>query len=263
MCYFPPEFVSANIHQIHGSSRAAYNLPNSINRLKLLFQYILSVTWCCRCDNVWCSRAETVISVLQIPLQLKLLHPQNRGIHGYITSHVKGCLSQCICILQQSPPFFPSFIISKKTTVPPQGLAIMVFLYKWYFQRNNFNDIDEDRTAIKYLCIMNASHIISAVTCSTLRDWNAEALWFSATEAAGWNIGASLSATYLQSSEQLVTLTTQFYHSSPLLPSLTAGINCALNVYCCKILHLKDRLRLKTILYLDFSKGRYFWFVSI
>lgn len=41
--------------------------------------------------------------------------------------------------------------------------------------------------------------------------------------------------TYLESSEQPVTLTTQFYHSSPLLPSLTAGIKCALNVYYCRV----------------------------
>jgi len=46
---------------------------------------------------------------------------------------------------------------------------------------------------------------------------------------------------YSQSSEQPVTLTTQFYHSSPLLPSLTAGIKCALNVYRCRVLLLISR----------------------
>lgn len=129
--------------------------------------------------------AETVISVLQIPLQLKLLHPWNRGIHGYIRSHVKGCLS--VSLFSGSPHLFPHSSFERNHCATSRSPTAMIWFCK-DLQRNNFNNTDEDRLAIKYLWIMNANHITSAITCLTLREWNPELLQFSATEAAGWNI---------------------------------------------------------------------------
>lgn len=44
--------------------------------------------------------ADTMISALQIPLQLKLLYPWNRGIHGYIRSF-------CVSLFIWRPHLFP------------------------------------------------------------------------------------------------------------------------------------------------------------
>lgn len=65
-----------------------------------------------RCDNM-CS-AETMISALQIPLQLKLLHPWNRGIHGYIRSF-------CVCLCSFAVPTFSLIHHLEDISVPPQG----------------------------------------------------------------------------------------------------------------------------------------------
>lgn len=93
--------------------------------------------------------AETVISILQIPLQLKLLHPWNRGIHGYIRSHVKGSLS--VSLFFSSPHLFSSFIIWKKSLCHPKVSDGYDLVLQMRFAVNNFNNIDEDRLAIKYL----------------------------------------------------------------------------------------------------------------
>lgn len=106
--------------------------------------------------------AETVISILQIPLQLKLLHPWNRGIHGYIRSHVKGCLR--VSLFSSSPHLFPHSSFEKKSLC---HLKVSdSYDLQMRFAANSFNNIDEDRLAIKYLWIMNANHIAPVVASS-------------------------------------------------------------------------------------------------
>lgn len=101
-------------------------------------------------------------------------------------------------------------------------------LCKMRFVVNNFNNINGDGALIKYLWIINANRITAAAPA-----------WLGGSETQKLHTQTSYrsipNTTYLQSSEQPVTLTTQFYHSSPLLPSLTAGIKCALNVYRCRV----------------------------
>lgn len=134
---------------------------------------------------------------------------------------------------------FSSFIIWKKSLCHLKVSNSYDLVLQMRFAVNNFNNFDEDRLVIKYLWIMNANRITSAVTCLTLREWmqslSSSVLQRLQVEMLYRSIP---NMTYLQSSEQPVTLTTQFYHSSPLLPSLKAGIKCGLNVCCCRVLHL-------------------------
>ena len=73
--------------------------------------------------------AETVISILQIPLQLKLLHPWNRGIHGYIRSHVKGCLS--VSLFFSSPHLFPHSSFERNHCATPRFPTATICFCKW------------------------------------------------------------------------------------------------------------------------------------
>lgn len=178
--------------------------------------------------------AETVISILQIPLQLKLLHPWNRGIHGYIRSHVKGCLS--VFLFSSSPHLFPHSSFEKKSLCHLKVSDSYDLVVQMRFAGNSFNNIDEDRLAIKYVWIINADHITSVVTAKTFEGGKCRVCVVQQLQRLQVEIfyRSIPSMTHLQSSEKPVTLTTQFYHSSPLLPYLTAGIKCALNVYCCR-----------------------------
>ena len=76
--------------------------------------------------------AETVISVLQVPLQLKLLHPWNRGIHGYIRSHVKGCLS--LSLFSGSPHLFPHSSFERNHGATSRYPTAMIWFCKWDLQ---------------------------------------------------------------------------------------------------------------------------------
>lgn len=76
--------------------------------------------------------AETVISILQIPLQLKLLHPWNRGIHGYIRSHAKGCLS--VSLFFRSPHLFPHSSLGRNHCATPRFPTAMIWFCKWDLQ---------------------------------------------------------------------------------------------------------------------------------
>lgn len=93
----------------------------------------------------------------------------------------------------------------------------------------------------KSLWLNKPDHIKPVVSCSTLRMKCSTSLLQNQQRLQGEMLYRSIThTTYLQSSEQPVTLTTQFYHSSPLLPSLTVGIRCALNAYCLLLLHISN-----------------------
>lgn len=184
--------------------------------------------------------AETVISILQIPLQLKLLHPWNRGIHGYIRSHVKGCLS--VSPFSSSLHLFPHSSFERNHCATSRFPTAMIWFCKWDLQWII------SITLMKIDWLLNISKLwIQTILHLQLPAWR----WGSEMQSLCSSVLQRLqteilyrsipNTTYLQSSEQPVTLTTQFYHSSPLLPSLTAGIKCALNVYCCRGLHLNSR----------------------
>lgn len=184
--------------------------------------------------------AETVISILHIPLQLKLLQPWNRGIHGYIRRHVKGCLS--VSLFFSSPHLFPHSSFERNHCATPRFLTIMIWFSKWHL----WWIISITLMKIDWLlniCKLWMQTILHLQLPARLWRSEMQILCISVlqrlqTERLYRSIPSTM---YLQSSEQPVTLTTQFYHSSPLLPSLTAGIKCALNVYCCRVLHLSSR----------------------
>lgn len=183
---------------------------------------------------------ETVISILQIPLQLKLLQPWNRGIHGYIRSHVKGCLS--VSLFFSSPHLFPHSSFERNHCATPRFPTATICFCKWALQWVN------SITLMKIDWLLNISKLWMQVILhlrlpaqhrgSEMQSRGSSVLHRLQIEILYRSIP---NTTYLQPSEQPVTLTTQFYHSSPLLPSLTAGIKCALNVYCCRVLHINSR----------------------
>ena len=76
--------------------------------------------------------AETLMSVLQIPLQLKLLHPWNRGIHGYIRSHVKGCHS--VSLFSGSPHLFPHSSFVRNHIATSRFPTATIWFCKWDLQ---------------------------------------------------------------------------------------------------------------------------------
>lgn len=111
--------------------------------------------------------ADTMISALQIPLQLKLLHPWNRGIHGYIRSF-------CVSLYSFGVPTFSLIHHLEDLSVPPQD-----FWHLWFgFRRKRFAvntliNIGENRLANKYPYKL-WMQLTSAATCLTLRERNAE-----------------------------------------------------------------------------------------
>lgn len=81
---------------------------------------------------------------------------------------LKGA-SEHLYSLTQSPPFFsPHSSFERNHRATSRFPTAMIWFCKWDLQRNNSNNIDEDRLAIKCLWIMNAKHITAAVTGSTL-----------------------------------------------------------------------------------------------
>lgn len=113
------------------------------------------------CSYTIC-KAEIVISILLIPLWLKLLHPWNRGIHGYIRSHAKGCFS--IALLFCCSHLFPcsSFAEKKKDLKknhrPSQRFGDSILQLR--FSVNSFSKIQEDRLVIKWRWIINSNRYI-------------------------------------------------------------------------------------------------------
>lgn len=186
--------------------------------------------------------AETVISIFQIPLQLKLLHPWNRGIHGYIRSHVKGCLS--VFLFSSSPHLFPHSSFEKEITVPPQGFRQLWFwLCKWDLQwivSIILMKIDW-LLNISELWMQTILHL--SLPLWLLREGIADFVQFSRYRGCRLNffVGASPSMTYLQSSEKPVTLTTHFYHSSPIATLSHSRNQMCLKCILLKVLHYNSR----------------------
>lgn len=79
-------------------------------------------------------KAEIVTSIILIPLWLKLLHPWNRGIHGYIRSHVKGYSSIALFFCCSHLSLVHHLLRKKdiRITIHPKDLVI--WFCKWDFQ---------------------------------------------------------------------------------------------------------------------------------
>lgn len=117
----------------------------------LRMHVFISVTRFLKCLHIWSVKQKLWLSILLIPLWLKLLHPWNGGIHGYIRSHAKGCstIALFFCCSHLSRVHHLLRKKEVKNQCPSQRFGDWVLQMR--FPVNRFNKVKEDRLSIEGL----------------------------------------------------------------------------------------------------------------